>query len=465
MKERTLSIYLALVPIIVVVFLGLMSVIVWKVGMFIPLIGSISSACLIGAYLGYKWEDLQQGLVDGVSRALPALFILIIVGAITGSWIHGGIIPTMIYYCLDLISPGIFVPASCLVVSIISLSIGSSFTSIATIGLALMATGLAMGFPAHILAAAIICGAFFGDSLSPLSDSPNLASAMTGDSIFELIGHMAYTAIPAIFITSGMFFIISRPYSTSLSGDSQLIASLISGIEEEFVISPLLLLVPLLTIIMSIKKFPALPTLVVVALVGGLCGVFVQGQSVGSALVAMTRGYVSDTGIEMVDQLLSSGGITSMANTVMLMTLATALGGILEKIGFLQVLVGHILKPVKTTGGLVSVTVLSGLVVAFATGAQLLAIVLPARMYKDQYQKRGLHSKNLGRIAVQIGCVCITLVPWSVPASYAAGVLNVLPGDFIPYLFFPMVLIVLNILFAYTGLTMTKIEAKDDSKT
>lgn len=460
MKEKKITAGLAIIPIITVIILGLMSVTKWKAGMYIPLIGSITSACIIGAYLGMNWEDLQKGLVAGVSRALPALFILIIVGAITGTWIQGGVIPTMIYYSLKFISPSIFIPAACLVTAIVATATGTSFTSIATIGLALMATGLGMGFPPHLLAAAIISGAFFGDSLSPLSDSTNLSSAMTGATLFEAIGHMALTAIPALLISSVIYYFVGIPYASGLTGESETISQLVAGISNSFTITPFLLLVPVVTIVLSIKKVPALPTLIAVAVIGGLCGIFLQGQTIGAVIKAMSTGYVSKTGIEMVDKLLSSGGVASMANTVMLMTLATALGGILEKIGVLECLVGIIMKPVKGIGGLVVVTIISGLVVGFATGAQLLAIVLPARMYPEEYKKRGLHPKNLARIACQIGCVCITLVPWSVPSTYASGMFNVTPGEVIPYLYFPMLLIVFNIIYGFTGFSMNRMAEK-----
>lgn len=457
MEERKITPGLAIIPIITVIVLGLLSVLKWKAGMYIPLIGSIASACIIGLFLGKKWTDLQDGLVAGVSRALPALFILIIVGAITGTWIQGGVIPTMIYYALKFISPTIFIPASCLVTAIVATATGTSFTSIATIGLALMATGLGMGFPKHLLAAAIISGAFFGDSMSPLSDSTNLSSAMTGAKLFETIGHMALTSIPAILISSVIYYFIAMPYASNLSAESEMINQLLIGIESTFTITPFLLLVPVLTIVLSIKKVPALPTLVIVALVGGLCAIFLQGETIGAVVKAMSSGHVSNTNIEMVDKLLSSGGVASMANTVMLMTLATALGGIMEKIGVLECLVDIIMKPVKNVGGLVLVTVISGLVVGFATGAQLLAIVLPARMYPEEYKKRNLQPKNLARIACQMGAVCITLVPWSVPSTYASGMFGVTPGEVIPYLYFPMLLIVFNLIYGFTGISMAKI--------
>lgn len=463
MKEKKLTPLLAIVPIVVVIFLGLMSVLSWKAGMYIPLIGSITSACLVGAYIGMKWEDLQGGLVAGVSRALPALFILVIVGAITGTWIQGGVIPTMIYYSLKFISPTIFIPASCLVTAIIATATGTSFTSIATIGLALMATGLGMGFPPYLLSAAIISGAFFGDSMSPLSDSTNLSSAMAGATLFETIGHMLYTSIPALLISTAIYYFLSIPYVGQLTGDSTVINELMAGISSNFYITPFLLLVPLVTVVMTIKKVPALPTLITVAVIGGIAALVLQGESIGSVVVAMSRGHVSETGIEMVDSLLSSGGVSSMANTVMLMTLATALGGIMEQIGVLETLVEIIMKPVKGVGGLVAVTVLSGLGVGYATGAQLLAIVLPARMYAEEYEARGIHPKNLSRIACQMGAVGITLVPWSVPATYAAGMFNVTPGQFIPYLFFPMLLIVFNLIYGFTGITMTKLDKIEKS--
>ena len=465
MKEkRKMNIWLAITPIVVVIILALFSVLKWKAGMLIPLIGSMTSACLVGLYLGFDWEELLKGLVDGITRAAGALFILFIVGAIVGTWIQGGIIPALIYYALKIINPAVFVPAACFVTAIVASATGTSFTSIATIGLALMATGLGMGFPAPLLAGAIISGAFFGDSVSPLSDSTNLSSAMTGTNLFEVVAHIAKSAVPTLLVAVAVYYFAALPYLGLVSTESQMVNDMLTGISGKFYISPILFIVPGVTVFLSVRKFPALPTLVVVALLGGIFAMLFQGASVQDVVLAMTNGYKADTGFEAVDKLLSRGGISSMANTVMLMSLAAAMGGLLEKLGVFKAILDVIMRPVKGVGSLVTVTVLSGLVVAYATGAQMLAIVIPARMFPEAFRKHDLHPKNLARIATSIGTVCITLVPWSVPSTYASGMFNVSPADFLPYLYYPMLIIVTTLLFGFFNFTMTGLNEKGTAK-
>ena len=463
-KNRKISLGLALLPIMTVVIFGLMSVVKWKAGMNMPIMASIIVGCTVGAYLGYSWSEIQQSLVDGVSRALPAIFIIIVIGIIIGSWIQSGIIPVLIYYSLKIISPKIFIPAAAVVTAVIATATGTSFTSIATVGLALMATGLGMGFPGPLLAGAIISGAYFGDSISPLSDTTNLASAMTGCSLFELIPHLMKTGIPALLISLGGFYVLGINHAKSAQMDLQTINMLLEGLDGAFLITPLLLIVPMITIIFSIKKMPALPSLIVVGLLGGLAAILVQGADIGSVIVTMTSGFKSETGVEMVDSLLTRGGLNSMSGTMLTLTLAIALGGVLEKIGALDRILSVIMGKVKSTGSLVLVTVLSGLAVAFATGAQLLAIVIPARMFSDAYEERNLHSKNLARISQSIGTVCINIVPWSVPALFAQNILGVEATKFIPYIFFAYALIGVNLIYGYTGFTMTKIEANQQGE-
>ncbi len=460
--KRQLNLFLALLPILVIIVFGLLSVIKWKGGMNIPIISGIITAGLIGIWVGFKWDELQQGLVNGVSRALPPLFIIIIIGIIIGSWIQGGIIPSLIYYSLKIISPKIFVPAAALVTAIIATATGTSFTSIATVGLALMATGLGMGFSAPLLAGAIISGAYFGDSLSPLSDTTNLSSAMSNCTLFELIGHMVKSGLPALILSLIMYFILGLKSVTEVGMNNGTILEILEGLNNTFVISPWLLLVPVITIIFSIKKFPAIPSLISVGIMGGLAAMLVQGADIGSVIRTMTNGFVSNTGIAMVDSLLTRGGINSMGGTVILLTLAVALGGILEEIGSLELILDIIMKKVTSTGQLVIVTILSSLITAFATGAQLLAIMIPARMFQKAYKDFNLHPKNLGRIAQSIGCICINLVPWSVPALFAQGVLGVQAVEFVPYIFFAYFTIIINVIYGVTGFTMDKAQ---DTKT
>jgi NhaC family Na+:H+ antiporter len=462
-KKKKLSLLLACLPIIVVIFMGLMSVVKWKAAMHTPLLASIIVATIIGKYLGFSWDEMEKGLVEGVSRALPALFILLIVGSIIGSWIAGGIIPTLIYYGLKLISPKVLIPATAFVTAIVSLSTGTSFTSLATVGLALMATGVSMGFPAPLVAGAVISGAYFGDKLSPLSDTTNLAPAMSGCTLFEHVGHMLWDTIPAFLGSLILYYFIGLKHASSSMTQPEQIQGIYDGLEKAFNINPLLLIVPIITIILAVKKVPAIPALVSVSVLGGLCAMIFQGADIGAVLRATTFGFKSDTGIKMVDSLLSRGGITSMGGTIMLLTLATALGGILEKVGSLEVLLNFIMSKVRSTGQLMLATLFSGLAIAFATGAQLLAIIIPARMFAPAFTERNLHPKNLSRAAEAAGTVGINLVPWSVPAIFAHNILGVEPAQFIPYLFFAYFVILANAIYGYTGISITKL-SNDVSK-
>lgn len=453
---------LAALPIITVIFMGLMSVLKWKAGMHVPLITSIIVAAIIGKYLGFTWPEMEKGLVDGVARALPAIFILIIVGTIIGTWIAGGIIPTLIYYAYLIIHPNFFVPAAALVTAIVAISTGTSFTSIATIGLALMATGIGMGFPEPLVAAAIVSGAYFGDKLSPLSDTTNLAPAMAGCTLFEHIGHMMWDTVPSFLLALVVYYFVGIKHAASTLAQPENIKAIFVGLDNAFTIHPLLLIVPLVTILLAAKKVPAIPTLITVTILGGICAVATQGAELGAVLQAATNGYQSETGVEMLDNLLSRGGITSMGSIIMLLTVATALGGILEQIGSLEIILNTIMRKVKTAGQLMLSTLFSGLAIGFATGAQLLAIVLPARMFAPAFKQMNLHPKNLSRAAEAAGTVGINLVPWSVPAIFAYNILGVEPIQYIPYLYFVFFVIIINAIYGYTGISIAKIDSEKE---
>lgn len=462
-EKRKVNLLLACLPLLAVIALALMSVLKWKAGMHVPLIGGIIVAAVVGKYSGYEWSELEKGLVDGVSRVLPAVFILIVVGSIISSWISGGIIPALIYYSLQIIHPSVFIPAAALVTAIIATSTGTSFTSIATIGLALMAAGLGMGFPAPLVAGAIISGAYFGDKMSPLSDTTNIAPAMTGCTLFEHVGHMLWTGIPAFLGSVILYYLVGLKYASSAVVQTESIQAIINGLDTAFNINPLLLLIPVITIILAIKKVPAIPALIAVSILGAICALIFQNASIGDIVNSMTSGFQSKTGVKMVDSLLSRGGITSMGGTILLLTAATALGGILEKIGALETILNSIMKRVHSNGQLIIAVLLSGLAIGIATGAQLLAIIIPAKMFSSAFKERNLHPKNLSRLSEAVGTVGINLVPWSVPSIFAANILQVDPVKFIPFIFFAYLIILVNIIYGYTGFSMAKCVTENET--
>ncbi|MGV3464028.1 MAG: Na+/H+ antiporter NhaC [Heyndrickxia sp.] len=455
MIRKKLSIGLAILPILTLIASGAASIFIWKAGMFIPLIIGIITTILVVVMSGFKWDDLQQMMVNGVSKALPAIFILLVIGLIVGTWISSGVIPTIIYYGLAFIHPSIFIPIVALVTGIVSVTLGSSFTSIATIGIAFMAIGEGMGFPPGLIAGAVMSGAFFGDKLSPLSDTTNIAPAMAETDLFSHVRHMLWDTIPA-FILSLVLYGVFSGGSHHHAVDTEKIDMMLSGLQKSFVIHPLLLLLPVLTILLMMKRMPALPTLMIVGLLGGGIAYFVQGQSLTSIVNSMTNGFKAESGVKEVDALLNSGGIVSMLNTIGLLTIATALGGLLEGTGVFQTLIQPIVKKLKTASSLIVTTIISTFIVAFASGAQFLAIILPARTFVQTYKNLKIDTKNLSRCVEAAGTVGITLVPWGVPAVFAANMLGVSVEQFIPYLFFAFLVPLFNVFYGLTGWTISK---------
>src|SRR5699024_2403423 len=289
---------IALSPILILVVMALVSISFWEIDMLIPLMAAITAAALIAKALGYSWHELEQSMAQGVSRALPAVFILFLIGTIIGTWLEAGLIPTIIYSGLTAISPKILLALACLVPAVVSLVLRSSLTAIATVGIAFMAIGEGMGFPAPIVAGAVISGAFFGDKLSPLSDTTNLAAAMGDVKLFAHIRHMLWDTIPALLISALLFVFLGVAFSASSTADTSHLEALMGGLDEQFVIQPWLLLVPVLALSLMLFKMPALPTLLLVSLMGAATALLVQGSSVTDILQAMTSGYTSTTGLE-----------------------------------------------------------------------------------------------------------------------------------------------------------------------
>ncbi|MGG0813390.1 Na+/H+ antiporter NhaC [Paenibacillus alvei] len=455
--KRQVSIGLALLPIFALIAAGAASISIWKAGMFIPLIIGIIFTVLVGVISGYKWSELQDMMVNGVAKALPAIFILLVIGMIVGTWIASGVIPTMIYYGLSFIHPSFFVPTVAVVTGIIAITLGSSFTSIATIGLAFMVIGEGMGFSPGLIAGAVISGAFFGDKLSPLSDTTNIAPAMAETDLFSHVRHMLWDTIPAFAIAVSLYALVGTRTAEG-AVDTANIDMILKGIQHSFLIHPLLLLLPIFTIFLMIKKLPALPTLLLVGIIGGVISIVVQGDTITSMINTMTNGFHAESGVKAVDSLLNRGGLVSMLNTIGLLTIATALGGLLEGTNIFQALVRPIVAKIKTPGSLIATTIASTFLVAFASGAQFLAIILPTRTFVQTYKDMNIDTKNLSRCVEAAGTVGITLVPWGVPAVFAANMLGVSAEQFIPYIFFAFLVPLINLLYGLTGWTIVKKE-------
>ena len=456
-QTRKPTLFEALLPIIFLIIILVLSLMIFHVDPQIPLLLATAFTSILGVYrLGHKWSDLEDGIIDTIRLAIQAILILLIVGSLIGTWILGGVVPSMIYWGLNILSPKIFLVATLLICSIVSVATGSSWTTAGTVGIALLGIGQTLGIPLPVVAGAIISGAYFGDKMSPLSDTTNLAPAMAGATLFEHIKHMIFTTAPAYLISIILYAILGFKYAGQ-SLDTAQIDIIKTTLSSSFhTLSPILLLAPISVITMVILKIPALPALLTGTLFGGVLAMIFQGANLGDVMNAMHYGFESHTGVVAVDELLTRGGLNSMLWTVSLVICALSFGGVLEKTGVLETIATQILQFAKGTFGLVFATIITCIFTNILTGDQYLAIVMPGRMYKDEYEKRNLAAKNLSRAIEDSATVTSPLIPWTTCGSYMLATLGVNPISFLPFAFFNLLCPVISLILAATGWTMEK---------
>ena len=460
--KRNATFVEALIPIGFLIVVLAVSLIKFGADPQIPLILGAAVAGLVGVFrLGFTWQELEEGVLDTIKMAMQAILILMVVGTLIGTWILSGTVPAMIYWGLGILTPGIFLVATTIICCIVSLATGSSWTTAGTVGMALIGIGQGLGMPAPLVAGAIISGAYFGDKMSPLSDTTNLAPAMAGTTIFEHVKHMIYTTGPSLLIALVLYGIIGMRYAGK-ELDLNQIALIKDTLQGSFnTLSPVLLIPPVIVILMVIFKMPALPGLIAGTLLGGLFALIFQGSSIAEIIDAAHYGFVSETGVAAVDELLTRGGLDSMMWTVSLILCALTFGGILEKTGMLEAIAKSLLVFAKGTFGLVLTTILSCIFVNLVTGEQYLSIVLPGRMYKDEYRKRGLDPKNLSRVLEDSGTLTSPLIPWNTCGAYMAVTLGMSPIAYLPFAFLNLINPLVSLLLAATGIKMTKLTPEE----
>jgi Na+:H+ antiporter, NhaC family len=435
----------------------------------IALLMSAAVATIIALRLGFKWETLQDGIVNSISSSMSAILILLMIGALAGTWLLSGIVPAMIYYGLKILNPAIFLFATCLVCCIVSLATGSSWSTVATVGIALLGIGKALGFNEAMVAGAIISGAYFGDKMSPLSDTTNLAPAVAGTDLFTHIRYMMFTTIPSITITILIFLAIGffRDNDASLEH----VQPVLSAIESKFNIGWWLFIVPALVIVLIVKKMPALPALFIGTLLGALMAVIAQPQIVNqvsgingnylkSAYVgvhnAMFGSIAIPAGNEMVDKLLLTRGMAGMLNTVWLITCAMVFGGVMETAGLLERITQSIIRLAHSTGSLIASTVGTCVFFNITASDQYLAIIVPGRMFAKTFQDRGLAPQNLSRSLEDAGTVTSVLIPWNTCGATQASVLGVATFAYAPFCFFNIISPFMSIIFGYLNIKIAK---------
>lgn len=483
MREHTLSTHpgpalspaLALTPVIFLVILLGFSVYLFGADSSyganqIALVMASCVAALVGRRAGIPWKVAQQGIVDGIGVGLGPTLILLAVGMLIGTWILCGTVPAMIYYGVQVLNPAMFYAASAAICAIVAISIGSSWTVAGTLGIGLMGISGSFSLSPAITAGAIVSGAYFGDKLSPMSDTTNLAAAATGVDLFDHIRHMLWTTVPSFALALLIFALIGSAQGST----PQQIESLQASLAGQFNIGPHLLLPLLLMLGLVFRRFPAYPSIVVSALTGALFALLFQPEAVarlagsdapGGAAgllkgiwISLFDGYRSASGNEFLDTLLNKGGMSSMLNTVWLIICALGLGGVLERTGILNYLLQLALRGAKSTGGLITTTVATCFGTNVLAADQFIAVALPGRMYRDEYERRGLSRLNLSRTLEDSGTITSALIPWNTCGAYMAATLGIATMQYAPFALFNLLCPLIAIVYGYTHFALKPAE-------
>ncbi|WOC27759.1 Na+/H+ antiporter NhaC [Pseudoalteromonas sp. N1230-9] len=439
----------------------------------IALLFATFTAALIGLKNGYTWKKLEQAMIEGITLSLGAIIILLMVGALIGTWLLSGTVPTLIYYGLQIINPSWFYAASCLICGIVAMSIGSSWTTAATIGVALLGVATGLGLEQVVTAGAVISGAYFGDKLSPLSETTNLAPAVAGADLFDHIHHMLWTTVPSFIIALIIFIFMG--FNAGGSTEAGRIEEIVNLLEQNFNIG-FEMLVPLAVLLfLAIRKMPAFPAISIGAVLGAIWAMLFQSDLISSQIDASQGeiigyfklvwttffdGFSIDTGDEKMDSLLSGGGMAGMLTTTWLIMTALMFGAIMEKTGLLDMFVKSILKIAKSTGSLITATIATCIGTNAVAADQYIAIVVPGRMFKEEYEKRGLKPVNLSRTLEDGGTITSPLIPWNTCGAYMQSVLLINPFDYALYAFFNLINPFLAVIYAYLGIKILRITPK-----
>ncbi|MFR7348968.1 Na+/H+ antiporter NhaC [Peptoniphilus sp.] len=426
-------------------------------------------AAIIAQKLGYTWDELQKGIIEKISSALPATLILWSVGLLIGSWMFSGTVPMIIYYGVELINPRFLYVTAFLITAVLSTVTGTSWGSAGTIGVAIMGIAQGLGMSLPITAGAVVAGSYFGDKLSPFSDTTNLAPLAAGSELYEHIKHMLYTTVPASIAAIIVYLVVGlSAESSSASTESvSIIQNQLSGIYNW---SFILIIPVVIMVVGSIMKFPTLPTMVINSLISVVIGVFVQGFTLKNGFISMINGFnvtMSNFDGEVlkdITTLINRGGAVSMTTTTVLVFCSMGFAGIMSTSGMLDVVLEAILKRVKTAFGVILSTIASCFTVAFVTGNSYLSILIPGELFRKIYLERNLHPKNLSRTLEDSGTVLVPLIPWSAAGAYMTVTLGVDTLAYLPWAVLNYMGIVFAIILAMTGIGITKITDEEKEK-
>ncbi|MCG8393166.1 MAG: Na+/H+ antiporter NhaC [Pseudomonadales bacterium] len=475
-RLRRPSLFDALLPIIVLV--GLLAAAVYLYGDSassgpnqIALLFCAGLASLIGFKNGMTWREIETAMVKGISVALGAILILLCVGALIGTWRLAGIVPSLIYFGLELMNPSLFYAAACLICAIVALSIGSSWTVAATVGVALIGVASGLGLSLPVAAGAVVSGAYFGDKISPLSETTNLAPAVAGSELFEHIRLMLWTTVPSIGLALLVFLVMGL--NTDVQGTTvDRITPLLNGLESQFHISVLHLIPLFVLLAMALKRMPALPAIFIGALIGGVWALLFQPGAIAVQAGVADPGWVAslkvvwqtfyqgisvETGDDTLNDLLSGGGMASMLNTVWLIICAMTFGAVMEYAGLLARLIEGLLAAVKGATGLIAATLATCFGSNILTADQYISIIMPGRMFREAYEREGLAPVNLSRALEDGGTITSPLIPWNTCGAYMQSVLLVPVTDYLFYAFFNLINPLLALVYAWLGIKVLRL--------
>lgn len=460
-EAKLIHAIISFLGLIIVMSIGIMK---FEVDPHIPMFIGVIIAAIVTMSLGYTWKSIEGMMVDGISKAMQSILILAIVGMMIGVWLISGTIPTMIYYGLKLLSPKIFLVAAVLICSITALATGTSWGTMGTMGLALIGIGYGLGMPVGPTAGAILAGAYFGDKLSPLSDTTNLAPAMAGTDVFTHVKYMLKSTIITYVIALVFFGVYGFMHVSKGAVDTSQVEVLVNGLADNFNVNPILLLPPLIVILSIALKIPAIPGITLGMLSAAILAPFFQdGVTFGMILDVSRNGFVCETDVAALNDLLSTGGLMDMSSSILMTIIAMMFGGIMEGSGQLAVVIDAITKRIKSDAGLIGATEVTCVLSNAVMPEQYISILVPGRMYAPAYRKAGIHPKSLSNALESAGTVTSCLVPWNTCGMFIASTLGVSASVYAPWAVFNYLMPIVCLAMAFMGITVTKMTSEEQA--
>lgn len=451
-KKRNPSFWVSAAVFLSIMIILICGILIFKAEIHSLLLLALILTCIVGFTYGFTFDEMLEGMKLSISRAMGALCIFILIGIIIATWIQCGTVPALIYYGLKFINVKYFLPMGLIICSITSLGTGTSWGTVGTVGLALMGMGVSIGIPAPLVAGMIVSGAFFGDKMSPLSDTTNLSAVSAGSDLYDHIKTMCYTTVPAYIISLILYTILGFRYANTGNVNVEQITQIKEVLSATFNLNPIVLIPIIVVLVFSIMKVPSIPAMVIGSLLGSLIAIIFQGVSFSDALTVMNLGYTSATGIEIIDNLLIRGGIQKMMWTFSLSFIALCLGGVLEKLGFLATLINRLLSKIRRTGSLFTMVIFTSILSNIAMGEIYLAIILNGSLYRDIFEEKGFDNSMLSRLLEEGGTMTGALIPWTTAGAFVAVTLGVPTFEYFQYSFLNIINPLLSIILSYMGI-------------